>query len=160
MVGCFSQDSFQVLLLERCRGGELFERVQSMDHFDELQAARWVREMLLGLEHLHSLDIIHRDLKPENLLLTSHAADAALKIADFGASKRINGTGAHTPCGTRGYVAPEQVALLDGSNVASYGRAADLWACGVVTHVLLSGRMPFDPTASSTSGEPSTPERR
>lgn len=48
--------------------------------FDERLAARWCRELLSAVEHLHRLDVVHRDLKPENLLLASEAADSALKV--------------------------------------------------------------------------------
>ena len=30
---------------------------------------RYIKELLNGLSHMHSLKIIHRDLKPENILL-------------------------------------------------------------------------------------------
>ena len=100
----------------------------------------------LGGDHLHSLGVIHRDLKPENLLLASKAAGADIKIADFGHTKRVGlgggvaGDDATTPCGSLGYAAPEQLSLR------RYEREVDLWACGVIAYVLLSGTMPFDPS--------------
>lgn len=42
------------------------------------------REILLGVDFLHSHRIVHRDLKPQNLLVTS---EGRIKIADFGLAK-------------------------------------------------------------------------
>lgn len=42
------------------------------------------REILAGVDFLHSHRIVHRDLKPQNLLVTK---DGHIKIADFGLAK-------------------------------------------------------------------------
>lgn len=47
------------------------------------QAAFYFRQLIDGLEYLHSLNIIHNDIKPGNLLLT---CDDVLKICDFSIS--------------------------------------------------------------------------
>lgn len=47
------------------------------------QAAFYFRQLVDGLEYLHSLNIIHNDIKPGNLLLT---CDDVLKICDFSIS--------------------------------------------------------------------------
>ena len=135
-----------VALLERARGGELFDAVCRRELFHECDAARVMRQLLSAVDHLHGLGVIHRDLKPENLLLASEAVGADIKIADFGHTKRVGlggglaGDDATTPCGSLGYAAPEQLSLR------RYEREVDLWACGVIAYVLLSGTMPFDPS--------------
>ena len=146
-----------VLLIERAPGGELFEWIMdAQGSFDEAQAARQVHQVLSAVEHMHARGVLHRDLKPENLLLASADADAAIKVADFGASKRVSTAttprlGAPTtPCGSLGYAAPEQ--LRSGGPQATYDAAVDLWSVGVITYILLSGTMPFDP---STYGDKS-----
>ena len=45
---------------------------------------RMSREIILGVDFLHSHRITHRDLKPQNLLVTS---EGRIKIADFGLAK-------------------------------------------------------------------------
>ena len=45
---------------------------------------RLSRELLFGVDFLHSHRIVHRDLKPQNLLISSQGH---LKIADFGLAK-------------------------------------------------------------------------
>ena len=48
----------------------------------------YARQILDGLVYLHSRQIIHRDVKGANLLVDTHGG---VKLADFGASKKIEG---------------------------------------------------------------------
>jgi len=146
---------WRVLILERAHG-ELFTRVESMEDLDESAAARWMAELMSAVEHCHSMGIAHRDIKPENLLLRTEGGDAALCLADFGAAKRMaSRMGFHSPCGSKGYAAPE--ASLGRSGTACYGAAADLWSCGVVAYVLLTGTMPALQTAPPLNGGLTSP---
>ena len=155
--GSFTDATRHVLFLEMCHGGELFDRIISLSSFCEEQAARQVGQVLSALAHMHAFGVLHRDLKPENLLLESDAEDAPVKVADFGASKLcIPGglsSGARTPCGSLGYAAPEQLRCLrfaaEPATVPAYDKEVDLWSLGVITYILLSGAMPFDPTGYS-----------
>lgn len=134
---------YELILVERC-AGELFERVQSMDSLDECQAARWMLELISAVEHCHAHGVVHRDIKPENILLRTVDAISPLVLSDFGGAKRLVGV-LHSPCGSRGYVAPETVTSLAAASQrsgAGYGTAADMWSCGIVAHVLLTGTLP------------------
>ena len=151
MYGHLADASRHVLLLEHALGGELFERIVTMTSFCEAHAARQVGQVLSAVEYLHSIGVLHRDLKPENLLLESDADDASVKVADFGGSKLVKASAgqAQTPCGSLGYAAPEQLKGLKfaqaASDVPMYDMEVDIWSVGVITYILLSGTMPFDP---------------
>jgi hypothetical protein len=91
-----------------------------------------------------------RDLKPENILCsgTQQTADPSrhssgpfgdVKIADFGLSKLVHpGELMTMACGTLQYCAPEVLGRH------GYGREADLWSLGVILHLVVRGRLPFD----------------
>ena len=84
------------------------------------------------------MNIVHRDLKPENLLLDSDSATAILKVIDFGTSQSFDPTAKmHQTFGTPYYIAPEILA-------GDYTEKCDIWSCGVILFILLSGKQPFD----------------
>eukprot|EP00871_Galdieria_phlegrea_P002514 jgi/Galph1/3263/GphlegSOOS_G1922.1 len=130
------------IVLEYMEGGELFNAIANAGHFSESDARDIIREILHGVGYLHRRGIVHRDLKPENILLKSTQWPLQIKIADFGLANFTVGEDGcpralTTTIGTLGYVAPE-VFLKQ-----SYGTAVDLWACGVILYIMLSGKMPF-----------------
>ena len=122
--------------LEYASRGELFDYVVTNNHLDEKQAMNFFRQIVYGLEYLHSLGICHRDLKPENILLDEKLN---IKIADFGFARFTKSNTAETSCGSPHYVAPEVI----GGDVYD-GKAADVWSCGVILYAMLTGNLPFD----------------
>ena len=56
----------------------------------ETEIAVIVRQVLLGVQYLHSRRIIHRDLKLENILMTSLTAGSRVVIADFGSATSVS----------------------------------------------------------------------
>lgn len=57
-----------VLILDLCKGGELFDALVMRESFNEKDAASIMNQLLRGVRHLHAKNVVHRDLKPENLL--------------------------------------------------------------------------------------------
>ena len=106
---------------------------QHLERLREQQFVSALRQILLGLRHLHGRRIIHRDLKPENLLVKFDMAKnkLALVIADFGFSKRLIRTNdlLKTFCGTLLYAAPD---IFPGRSDDGYGANVDIWAAGVI----------------------------
>ncbi|KAL1462351.1 hypothetical protein WDU94_014191, partial [Cyamophila willieti] len=106
-------------------------------------AQKFFRQLISGVEYLHSKGIAHRDLKPENVLLD---LQDNLKISDFGLATVFRMNGKERPldkkCGTLPYVAPEVL-------VRSYlAEPADIWSCGIILVAMLAGELPWDkPTA-------------
>ncbi|MGQ5635548.1 MULTISPECIES: protein kinase domain-containing protein [unclassified Streptomyces] len=101
-----------------------------------------------GLAQLHRAGWVHGDLKPANVLLM---ADGSVRLADFNMAAELEGTHAYTPAfSTPDYTPPE----LLWSEIGERGRrirpSADVWAFGVLAHLVLTGSFPLSgatPTA-------------
>lgn len=57
------------LVMELCKGGELFEEVMKRGRFSEQEAAETIRQLASALDCCHSKNVLHRDVKLENILL-------------------------------------------------------------------------------------------
>jgi serine/threonine protein kinase len=127
------------IVMELVPGGELFEYVADSGRFSEETARTYFRILIETLEYCHLQGIAHRDLKPENLLFD---ANFNLKIADFGFATLLcgkdNSGQLHTILGTESYMAPEIHLRKPYS-----GEAVDLFACGIILFIMLSGTPPF-----------------
>ena len=121
------------MCLEYIVGGELFSHLRRAVKFHNDVTRFYAAEILLAIEHLHSLNIIYRDLKPENILLDQQGH---IKITDFGFAKQIEDR-TWTLCGTPEYLAPEII------QSKGHGKAVDWWALGVLIYEMLSGYPPF-----------------
>jgi len=142
----FDTDEELILVLDLVAGGELFYKIVERGNYSEKDAAQIMKQVIEGVEYLHSEGFAHRDLKPENLLCTvgpekkdgRDFAPFRVVISDFGLSKNFETGQLTTSCGTPEYVAPE-VITADGT----YDKAVDMWSIGVITYVLLCGFSPF-----------------
>ncbi len=130
-------DGTAFLTMPLIKGGTLRD-ILNHGPLDPLTAWRYLREIGDGLQHAHDAGIVHRDLKPTNVLIHS---DGRAMLADFGLAR---GAGQPThlttiglAIGTPGYMAPEQVMGHD------VDKRADIYAMGVLTFEMLTGRLPF-----------------
>ncbi|CAN7019602.1 unnamed protein product [Brassica oleracea var. botrytis] len=125
------------MVMELCRGGELFDRIVERGHYSERKAAHLAKVILGVVQTCHSLGVMHRDLKPENFLFVDDQEDSPLKAIDFGLSMFVKpGENFSDVVGSPYYIAPE---ILN----KDYGPEADIWSAGVMIYVLLSGSAPF-----------------
>lgn len=74
------------LVMELCKGGELFDRIIAKGNYTEREAAAIMRQVVNVVHVCHFMGVMHRDLKPENFLLASVDEKAPLKATDFGLS--------------------------------------------------------------------------
>ncbi|KAI9598959.1 kinase-like domain-containing protein [Syncephalis fuscata] len=136
----FNEEQFY-MVLEFLPGGELFERIKKHGCFNELEARIIFLQLFHAIKYLHRRDITHRDLKPENILMYD-SSSLRLKVSDFGLAKMVSEeTFLHTLCGTPSYVAPE---VFNNNSQRAYTKAVDMWSCGVILYVCLSGQVPFN----------------
>lgn len=121
--------------LEYVPAGHLGVYINKLGRFSLEQTKFYAAEILLGLEYLHeSINIIHRDLKPENILIDG---EGHVKLTDFGLSK-MGVVETHTICGTKSYLAPEQL------RPGGYDKMIDYWTFGCLIYEMLVGSPPFN----------------
>jgi 5'-AMP-activated protein kinase catalytic alpha subunit len=130
-------------VMEYVNRGDFLQMLQKLHQeekqLDEDTARKYFQQLISAMDFCHSRGVYHRDLKPDNILLDDNGN---IKIVDFGLSAIKENVGndglLHTRCGTPGYFAPEIV------NGAGYdGVKADVWSCGVMLYILISGCHPF-----------------
>lgn len=80
----FSSKDYLFLVMEYLNGGDCASLVKVLGGLPEDWAKKYLAEVVLGVEHLHSRGIVHRDLKPDNLLIDQKGH---LKLTDFGLSR-------------------------------------------------------------------------
>ncbi|MEU5534656.1 protein kinase [Streptomyces sp. NPDC020362] len=101
-----------------------------------------------GLAQLHRAGWVHGDLKPANVLLM---ADGSARLADFNMAAELEGTHAYTPAfSTPDYTPPELLWAEIGERGRRIRPSADVWAFGVLAHLVLTGSFPLSgatPTA-------------
>lgn len=103
------------------------------------EALQLLRPLAEAVDHLHAQGIVHRDLKPANVKVRP---DGRPVLLDLGIAKDLTKggqglTGNMAQMGTSAWMAPEQA---DARSVTS---SADVYAFGLMTYALLSGRMPW-----------------
>ena len=153
-------DKYFNLLQELCTGGELYKKYQTTQ-LKEKEIAKIFNQIMSAVAYCHEKGIVHRDLKLENILFASEDPDSPIKIIDFGFSvllgkkptikneekEKKNSEGNNDPkkfgfkrlkskVGTLYYISPE---IIKGN----YDEKCDIWACGVILYILLTGNPPF-----------------
>lgn len=132
--------------------------VQEPSPMDEGFTAFICREVLRGLDSLHSIRRVHRDIKGDNVLLDM---DGSVKVADFGFCAELSKRSGkrNTVVGTPFWMAPE---VIRGSN---YDCKVDIWSTGILALECAEGKPPHlgvSPIRAmfliATQGAPQLPE--
>ena len=128
----FNTPKVLYICMELIVGIELFDQIIELERFTEAKAADVISQLLEAVSFLHSMKIVHRDLKPENIMMEGNT----LKLIDFGTSRKQSGKMTEVT-GTSYYIAPE---VLENN----YDEKCDIWSCGVILYIMLSGEPPFN----------------
>ncbi|KAM6602010.1 hypothetical protein CsatA_021619 [Cannabis sativa] len=134
------------LCLEYADGGSLSDMISRRGgRLSQAEIKAYTREILIGLDYLHSAGVVHCDIKGRNILVTKDG----LKIADLGCARfydDVSGVDWVSVAGTPAYMAPEV------ARAEQQGFAADVWALGCTVIEMVTGRAPwadvFDPVSA------------
>ena len=131
------------LVMELLRGLDLDARIRAEGKLSLEETDRIIQAVARAMQIAHDADIVHRDLKPANIFLETVGDEAVVKVLDFGVAKDLRPTADPSQTtgsgvvGSPSYMSPEQIW---GEKV---DRRSDVWAMGVVTFEMLTGRCPF-----------------
>ncbi len=129
------------IVMEYIEGASCAEILRDDGWVELAEALSIIEQACEGLHYAHRHGVVHRDVKPGNLL---RAREGEVKLADFGiakATEQSSITQIGSVLGTAAYLAPEQ------ARGEEAGPSADLYALGVVTYQLISGRLPYEATS-------------
>lgn len=145
MVEYFDEEKYLYFVFEMCEGPDLFERVvqEPEGRMNELDASLAFRHILKALQCCHAHYRGHFDIKPENFMYANKDLND-LKMIDLGMSASFDPhRRKHKIRGTQAYMAPE---FWRGT----YGPEGDVWSCGVVLFVMLTGQPLFPKLSQET----------
>ena len=137
-------DIFIYLILDLCE-----ETLKDLVNFQTARylkdhGPRMIKEILTGLEFLHSRGIVHRDLKPSNVLVD---VEGHMKLSDFGISRTFN-EDETTICtdvkGTHGWMPAEVIEAMNQGEKCRFKKKSDIQVTGMIAFfVLTKGDHPF-----------------
>jgi len=126
------------IAMEFVEGQDLKRYIREHGPLRVAEAVRIAVAVCEVLDYAHRRGIIHRDVKPQNILLRR---DGTVKVTDFGIARALSSvtiTQTGTVLGSVQYLSPEQ------ARGQPVGRAADIYALGVVLFEMLTGQLPFE----------------
>ncbi|XP_022244339.1 peripheral plasma membrane protein CASK-like isoform X2 [Limulus polyphemus] len=141
---------------------EIVKRATAGFVYSEAVASHYMRQILDALHYCHNNNIIHRDINTQCVLLATKENSAPLKMDGFRAAIQLKEDNvnddknsmkypmgmhpkgcAYIRCDEKGRIGTPHFMAPEVIQHCLYGKPADVWSCGVLLYVLLSGTLPF-----------------
>jgi len=128
------------IVLEEYIDGITVSDVMQSGKYTYRGATAILRAVSNALSALHSKGIVHRDIKPQNIIIDKNAR---VVLIDMNASREVSDAAKDTVImGTVGYASPEQLGIMQSD------ARTDIYACGILLNVMLTGKHPSEALAS------------
>jgi serine/threonine-protein kinase len=148
-----TEDGVLYLAMELVSGQSLQDIQRGQGSLPAERCLRILDQVAEALGEAHAKGIVHRDMKPENIMVEERDGQDFVKVLDFGIAKIVSGDGGKgapaltaigQTVGTLEFMSPEQLRgkPLDGRS--------DIYALGMVAYEMLTGRLPFKKSKSTT----------
>ena len=124
-----------LLITEYCNGGNLTDWIKKENKTSQ-EVLSVIKQILEGINYLHTNKIIHRDIKPQNILIQE---PLIVKICDFGFSQTFKEEISmfQTICGTPLFMSPEILKMQP------YTIKSEIWSIGVLFYNIFFNSHPY-----------------
>ena len=129
-------NNIYIIIEELCSGGNINSNYQYIQKPKIKLIKKWIKEILTGLDYLHSNKLIHHDIKCENIYLDRISGH--LKIGCIGSLEQLSQGKDYFDkyIGTPEFMAPEV-------NEGKYGFKSDIYSLGLTLIELLTVQKPY-----------------
>ena len=139
----YVNEQYYQIITEYFNKGELFKYIKGS--YSEKQLAVIFYQIISGLGYLHSKKITHKNIKLKNIMILEKEQDIKtkeeylwIKIVDFHTAEIIQRYKKNLTLLNNSYYSPPETI----NNI--YTEKSDLWSVGVILHIALTGKVPFD----------------
>ncbi|MBX7218455.1 MAG: serine/threonine protein kinase [Blastocatellia bacterium] len=140
-----TEDGILFMVMEYLEGETLDNYLTRSGPLSLQRTLEIIEPLCDALSVAHEQNILHRDLKPANIMISTKKDHTIVKLLDFGIVKLLQPdehvsalTAVGEVFGTPIYMAPEHLMGL------SVGPTADIYSLGVITYMMLTGKLPMD----------------
>jgi WNK lysine deficient protein kinase len=128
-----SHKKYIIFITELLNGGTLRQYLSKIETPNLAVIKKWCREILAGLEYMHSIPIVHRDINCDSIYINSSSGE--VKIGELGYACKLKAN-ATSIVGSLEFMCPEMLA-------SSYNEKCDVYSFGMALIEMITNELPY-----------------